>query len=371
MRDKTANKTILIIGGGLSGLTASILLKRAGFGVTLIEKKTYPFHRVCGEYLSNEVLPFLHSLDIDFSKLNPSSITKLAISSPSGKLFKTDLDLGGFGLSRYTFDNYLYQQAIKEGVEFKLGCKVTKITFIADKFEIKLSDNTILNSDLTIASYGKQSNLDKNRKFLHKRSPYLGVKYHIHTDFPSDLIQLDNFEGGYCGTVKIEGDRYNLCYLSENHHLKKHGSIEAMEEHVLFKNPFLKERFLNADYLNVKREVINEISFEQKPLVENHVLYCGDAAGMISPLCGNGMAMAIHAAKILSETITEYYPNRQTLEHAYQARWKNAFDNRLRIGRLTQKLFGKNLISELSVECLKSLPKLSKYILKRTHGNPF
>lgn len=364
-------KTIIIIGGGLSGLTAAILLSRAGFEVTLIEKKTYPFHRVCGEYVSNEVLPFLRSLDFDFAELSPSAITQLAISSPSGQLFKSALDLGGFGLSRYTLDNYLYQKAIDEEVQFMLNCKVTEIHFIAEKFEIKLSNNTILNSDLVIAAYGKQSNLDKNRKFFHTRSPYLGVKYHVKIDFPIDLVQLDNFEGGYCGTVKIENDRYNLCYLSQNKQLKKYGSIEEMEKQVLFKNPFLRERFLNADFINKRPEVINEISFEQKPLVENHVLYCGDAAGMISPLCGNGMAMAIHAAKILSETIIEHHLNREILEKTYHTRWENIFESRLRLGRFTQKLFGRRMLSELTVKSLKAIPKLSTYIVKRTHGNPF
>ena len=364
-------KTIVIIGGGLSGLTAAIILSKAGFEVTLIEKKTYPFHRVCGEYISNEVLPFFNSLGVDIAELNPSNITQLSISSPSGKLFKARLDLGGFGLSRYTLDNFLYQKARDSGVNFILGSKVNGVLFIDNKFEITLSDSRILTSDIAIAAYGKRSNLDRNRGFFHKRSPYLGVKYHIKTDFPPDLVQLDNFEGGYCGTVKIEDDLYNLCYLSQNRQLKKHGSIEEMERQVLFKNPLIKDRFLNADFLNKKPEVINEISFEQKPLVENHVLYCGDAAGMISPLCGNGMAMAIHAAKILSEIIIEHYPDRNIIEQSYQRQWKALFEYRLMIGRFSQKLFGRSILSEIAVQALNSMPLLSKSIIKRSHGNPF
>ncbi len=367
---KAGSKTVCIIGGGLSGLTAAILLNRAGFEVTLIEKKTYPFHRVCGEYISNEVLPFFYSLGIDIAELNPSNITKLSISSPSGKLFNARLDLGGFGLSRYTLDNFLYQKAKVEGVNFILA-KVNDILFIDNKFEITLSDSRILNSDIAIAAYGKRSNLDRDRSFFQKRSPYLGVKYHIKTDFPPDLVQLDNFEGGYCGTVKIEDDLYNLCYLSQNHQLKKHGSIEEMERQVLFKNPRLKLRFLNADFLYEKPEVINEVSFEQKPLVENHVLYCGDAAGMISPLCGNGMAMAIHAAKILSEIITEHYPDRKIIEQSYQKKWKALFEYRLMTGRFTQQLFGRSILSEIAVQSLNSMPLLSKSIIKKSHGNPF
>ena len=92
---------------------------------------------------------------------------------------------------------------------------------------------------------------------------------------------------------------------------------------------------------------------------------------MISPLCGNGMAMAIHSAKILSETIIEHHSDRAVLENVYQVKWKDKFENRLKAGRLTQRLFGSNIISLLAVKALKLAPELSKFIVKRTHGNPF
>ncbi|MBC7912977.1 MAG: NAD(P)/FAD-dependent oxidoreductase [Pyrinomonadaceae bacterium] len=364
-------KNVVIVGGGLAGLTSALLLNRAGFAVTLIEKKPYPFHRVCGEYISNEVLPFLKSLDIDIEALGASKITRLAISSSSGDIFGSGLDLGGFGLSRYVLDDFLHQKAKSEGVQFIIGNKVNAINYLGDNFEITLSDNSTLYSPIVIAAYGKRSNLDKERKFFKNRSPYMGVKYHIKTDFPDDLVQLDNFDGGYCGTVKIEGDKYNLCYLSKNLNLKKYGSIEEMERQVLFKNPILKQRFLNADFLNEKPEVINEISFEQKPVVENRILYCGDAAGMISPLCGNGMAMAMHSAKVLSEIIIDHYSDRETVEIVYRISWKNLFENRLITGRLTQRLFGHNMLSKYVVKGLKSIPGLSQYMIRKTHGNPF
>lgn len=365
------NKTVIVIGGGLSGLTCALLLHRANFEVTLIEKKSYPFHRVCGEYISNEVLPFFKTLDIDIRELGASSITKLALSSPSGKIFSTNLDLGGFGLSRFTLDNYLFEKVRNEGVDCILNTKVNEISFGEDEFKVKLSDNRTLTSSHVICAHGKRSNLDKTRDFFGERSQYMGVKYHIKTDFPVNLVQLDNFEGGYCGIVKIEADRYNLCYLSQNRHLKKFGSIEEMEKEVLYKNPALKHHFIYADFLNEKPEVINQISFQKKPLVQNHVLFCGDAAGMISPLCGNGMAMAIHSAKILSETLITHNHNRRLIEKNYQYSWNRLFAKRLKSGRVAQNFFGNNFISEMAVQSLSLMPQLATHIIKRTHGTRF
>lgn len=370
-------KEAIIIGGGLAGLTCAIILQKGGYEVALIEKKKYPFHRVCGEYISNEVLPFLESLNICVSELQPSSLTQLSVTSVSGKILHASLPLGGFGLSRYKFDDLLFQHAEQLGVKFIFE-KVIDVSFNEDTFKVSLSDNRIYESAITIAAYGKRSNLDQKlkRRFFYHRSPYLGVKYHIKTDLPNNLIRLDNFQGGYCGVCKIEEDKYSLCYLSETTNLKKHADIKEMEEQVLFKNPHLKYLFKNSEFLFERPEVINEISFERKTLVEDHLLFCGDAAGMITPLCGNGMAIAIHSGKILAESILclakkDYTFNRSTLENDYKRRWEKQFALRLKSGRLIQKLFGNTHISNLSVGALSKLPSFTRLLVKKTHGKAF
>ncbi|MEJ7694048.1 NAD(P)/FAD-dependent oxidoreductase [Daejeonella sp.] len=371
----TGHKKIIIIGGGLSGLTSSILLQKAGYEVTLFEKKRYPFHRVCGEYISNEAWPFLESLGIRLAELKPSQITRLSITSQRGRELLTNLSMGGFGLSRYKLDDQLYQHAQRLGVTF-LFEKVIDIQFKNGSFEIT-SENGIHHSTIAIAAYGKRSNLDQKlkRSFFYNRSPYLGVKYHIKTDLPDNLIRLDNFNGGYSGVCKIEDEKFNLCYLSQTVNLKKHEGISDMEEQVLYKNPFLKHLFKNSEFIYKKPEVINEISFEPKTLIEDHLLFCGDSAGMITPLCGNGMAIAFHSAKILSECIINSTQgnnlNRQAMERDYKERWSNEFTLRLTSGRIIQRLFGSPLLAELAVTAMKNLPALNQIIVKKTHGKVF
>ena len=78
-------KDVIIVGGGLSGLFNALLLSRAGLEVTLIEKKRYPFHRVCGEYISNEVIPFLEKHDLFPHDLEPATIEQFELTSIGGK----------------------------------------------------------------------------------------------------------------------------------------------------------------------------------------------------------------------------------------------------------------------------------------------
>jgi len=287
------------------------------------------------------------------------------------------LQQGGFGLSRYVLDNYLYDLAKAEGVDFVFA-KANNIVFQDNQFTVALSSGGAYTCQLAIAAYGKRSNLDQklNRSFFYRRSPYMGVKYHIKTDLPVDLIRLDNFKGGYCGTCKIENDLYNLCYLSETKNLKTHGSIPEMEQRVLFKNPHLKQIFKNSEFVFEKPEVINEISFEQKSLVGNHILFCGDAAGMITPLCGNGMAMAIHSGKILAQCIMESGNcldpgQRAILESKYIASWTSNFASRVKTGRFIQKLFLNFNLSNPALLALRSSGSLTRRIIESTHGKPF
>ncbi len=369
---------ILIIGGGLAGLVCANQLTKAGVQVVLIEKKTYPFHRVCGEYISNEVRPFLERNHLLPSNFALPQMNKLLLSSPSGRNFNTTLPLGGFGISRYEFDRFLAEKAKENGAEIITGTTVSEVAYHqqSDNFSVKTSSAQSLEAKVVIGSFGKRSNLDRTlqRPFFVQRSPYLGVKYHVKADLPKNQIALHNFTDGYCGVSALENDKYNVCYLTTRGNLKKYGNIPEMEENALHKNPFLKDIFTNAEFLYDQPEVINEITFAPKSLIENHILMCGDAAGMITPLCGNGMAMAIHSATILSELVKEFSLgniNRTQLENRYQQTWKSHFSGRLRIGRTVQKLFGKPILSELAIGSLGRINGLSRTLINQTHGRPF
>ena len=360
---------IIIIGGGLAGLVSSIQLSKVGKKVLLIEKKKYPFHRVCGEYISNEVRPFLASIGLDINKLGVKEISKFQFTSPSGRVLETNLDLGGFGISRYKIDEELHHLAKSVGVEFLLENTVESVDFQDDKFIVKTSfDN--FESKYVIGTFGKRTKLDATlqRDFFNKRSPYIGVKYHIKTDFPKDLIALHNFKDGYCGISAIEDDKYCLCYLTTRDNLKQYGTIPEMERNILWKNPHLQKIFTESEFLYDKPEVINEISFSPKTTIENHILMAGDSAGLITPLCGNGMAMAIHGAKLLSDNILQNFDNRNLVESKYQKDWEKHFKNRLWIGRNVQKLFGNEIISEIALTTMKTIKPLLGMVIKATHG---
>jgi menaquinone-9 beta-reductase len=371
---------VALVGGGLAGLALSIQLKRHGYSVILFEKEQYPFHKVCGEYISLESWDFLNDLGVDLDAINVPIITKLQVSSVNGKLIEQLLPLGGFGISRYRLDNTLVKIAKAEGVYVMENTKVNDIEFIGDEFTIDTSLKQY-KAKLVAGSYGKRSNLDIKWKRLftiaakNKLNNYIGVKYHIKIDFPADTIALHNFKSGYCGIVKIEGDNYNLCYLTTANNLQKsNGDIKAMEQTILSENPHLKKILTESKITFVAPLTISQISFDKKSQVENHILMVGDAAGMITPLCGNGMSMGLHGSKIAAIHIHDFLQDKITrteMENQYALQWNLKFANRLKMGRRIQRLFGSKQLTNFFIAITKPFPKLINYLVKQTHGKSF
>lgn len=371
---------VAIIGGGLAGLSLSIQLARLGHSVLLMEKETYPFHRVCGEYISLESWNFLEQLGLPLSNMELPMIQQLIVTAPNGKALTQKLPLGGFGISRYLLDEQLKQIAVEAGVTVLEGCKVEDAVFDVDGFNIS-TNKGIFRAMVTAGSFGKRSLLDIKwkRPFVLRKTGnlvnYVGVKYHIRTAFPVDTIALHNFEDGYCGISKIEGDRYCLCYLTTAKNLRQHdNSIPAMEKAILHRNPNLQQIFQESEFLFSQPVTIAQINFSNKEQVFNHILLLGDAAGMITPLCGNGMSMALHGSKLLAPHIHAFLRkdiSREELEKRYVQEWKQQFKKRLTIGRWIQAGFGKSIITNMMVTGLKRFPKLTGWLIQQTHGKPF
>ncbi len=370
-----ANSDVIIIGGGLAGLTAAIHLSKSGLKVILIEKNEYPKHKVCGEYISNEVLPYLEALELKISDLKPSKINNLEFSDANGKIISTQLPLGGFGISRFVLDHYLFEKAKENGCQI-LQDSAIDIQFIDDEFTISTSNNFKLKSKIVLAAFGKRSNLDQklNRDFIQKKSYWLAVKAHYSGEFKNDRVALHNFEGGYCGVSTVENNIINICYLVNYNTFKKHNTIEELQSKIMYKNPNLKAIFENSKLLFDKPLTISQISFEKKTAVENHILMIGDTAGLIHPLCGNGMAMAIHSAKIASELCIDFLENkfnsRIEMEEKYRREWNFNFKNRFLTGRILSRILKNDKLTAVLMQLLILFPFILPKIIQKTHGKP-
>ena len=371
MPDKTYD--VIIIGGGLAGLCCALHLADHA-RILLIEKQQYPHHKVCGEYVSNEVLPYLKSLGIDPMAAGAKVISKFEISTKKGAIITSKLPLGGFGISRFTLDQMLFEAA-RDRVDFCFGT-VTSISHKDGKTNVTTQNKQSFTANMAVGAFGKRSNLDMalHRKFTKQKSSWLAVKAHYDYDFPKDTVSLHNFEGGYCGLSQIETGSVNACYLTSYASFQRFGNIDEFQKNVLSKNKHLKHFFNQAVPRFEKPLTISQISFDQKRSVENHVFMLGDSAGLIHPLCGNGMAMAIHSAKLFSEGYVAFISgsikSQKDLEHWYEQTWNDTFSKRLKTGRTIQKLLLNPTLTHVGLGVAKLFPSLIPKIIKQTHGAP-
>lgn len=366
---------VAIIGGGLAGLALSIELSRKGHDVVIIEKHRYPFHKVCGEYISKESEAYLKWLGADLEKLGAKRIHQFRLTHYLGSEVRSALPLGGIGISRFTLDATLAEEAKRGGVDVMDGTMVNGIKENA----LETTAGSI-EAKLIIGAHGKRSNIDKtlNRPFIEAkakgRDHFVGVKYHLKTDLPDDLIELHVFPDGYAGISAVEDGRYCLCYLTKAHHLEQNGGIQAMEKQVLGKNPALASYLDRFPSLYERPEAIAQINFQNKEKGRDNIFFAGDAAGLIAPLSGNGMSMALHSAHLLSKEIDLLLHQKQTKEatlNHYDAAWHKAFGHRFKSARFLQEVFFRPTAMNWLMKTANFFPPLKHRIIKQTHGEAF
>ena len=364
----------IIIGGGLAGLCLSIQLAKNGHSVIVIEKNTYPFHKVCGEYISMESYNFVKSLGVNLDKMDLPKINQLNVTAHNGYRISSPLAMGGFGISRYSLDHELAQIAKKVGVLLIEGCNAINVKLQNAVYSVETTKGSF-NSKLVCGSYGKIEPSFIERSSSKKKGDYIAVKYHIKIQFPDNLIELHNFEDGYCGISKVDNQTVCLCYLTTSKNLNRNNNdIKELERKILMKNPHLKKYFSEAEFLYEKPLAISQIGFSKKKTYKNDLLLIGDSAGAIAPLCGNGMSIAMQSSKIISVYIDMYLQNKLTknelIEH-YNKEWNRNFSLRIKSGYYLQMLFGKHLTTLLSLKILGAFPFLFRKLIALTHGNKF
>jgi flavin-dependent dehydrogenase len=369
----TPTVDVAVIGAGVAGLATAACLASNGLSVVVFEEGALPRHRVCGEYVSLEVLPFIRSLGLDVFGLGAKRLTRLEVSSKGGRAFRSPLDLGGFGLSRYRLDAALLLAAQAHGARVELATTVKHVEATGDVYRVHASQGSVA-ARLVLGCFGKRSKLDHGlaRPHTTRRTPYVAIKRHYRGSFPSDVVGLHVVPGGYCGISAVEDDMVNVCCLTDARHLKANGGLEAFERDGLRSNPLLAHYLAQLTRDSSAPLTVSQVDFGRKGAVHEHVLMLGDAAGLIHPLAGNGMAMALRSAATVSALVTRFFrggTTRARLETAHTHAFRREFRLRLQVSRVLQQLFESTPLSEALCATANALPALARFVIRSTHGS--
>lgn len=370
----TERADVAIIGAGLSGLASATLLARRGFSVVVFEQDTLPKHRVCGEYVSRETLPFLERLGFRPQDHDAKWIDRFVLTTLGGRQFETPLRLGGFGLSRYQLDFALLELARTAGVRVEQGCTVKSLH--KDDVHTLHTTRGSCAARVVLGCFGKRSGLDNALKRPHakQRTEYVGVKRHFRGVFPSNLVSLHLIPGGYCGVSAVEEDLVNVCYLTTTSALETFGGLRQFDVAGLTKNARLQAHLQELTPVFEKPLVISQVNFHDKTTEFEHVLMLGDAALLLHPLAGNGMAMALRSADLAVPHVEAFLRGETThrkLGHDYACAWQREVRWRRNTSRLLQRAFESDKLTEGLCQLASTFPQLGRRVIETTHGRPF
>jgi flavin-dependent dehydrogenase len=376
---------VVVVGGGLAGCSAALSLALSGRSVALYEAKTYPHDKVCGEFLSPESEHYLSRLGVlpAIEQYQPTRISRARIVAPSGIAWSGTFRGAGLGISRRTLDAALAAQARSAGVALYEGAPVSDVSgSLTDGFLIRARTPDGVHevrARAVVGAYGKRGSLDRtlDRDSRQVRTPFVGLKAHFSGSTPGACVDLYPFPGGYCGLSEVEARRVNACLLvRQDVFLRAAGQPADVERFVAWmarQNRSLGDWLQRAQRISPEWLSISQVSFAQKRAVERDVLMAGDTAGLIAPLAGDGMSMALHGGLLAADWLGRFLrgdADADAVRRGYAADWRRAFTGRLRLGRLLQAVLLRPRLLETGLALLNVVPALGDYFVTHTR-DPF
>ncbi|MFN2203876.1 MAG: NAD(P)/FAD-dependent oxidoreductase [Caldilineaceae bacterium] len=384
------NFDVAIAGAGPAGSAAAAALAQLGWSVLLVEQDTLPRHKVCGEFLSPEAQGSLQRLGLigAVDALGPTPLHSAEISAPGGQFIQLELPGTAMGVSRFALDNALASAAQEYGVTLWTGTTVLDFVERGELYELRLRTATkageavrntsvharqvILatgrHSRLALSSAGSQSSMKDASRCQH----FVGIKCHFaDVDLPN-RVALYFFDGGYGGANPVEGGRANVCMLVTYEAFRKKGkSPTGMMDMMRGHHPLLEQQLAGAHMLPETFKTVGAVDTSRPVTPWQGVPCVGDAAAMITPLCGDGMAMALRAAELCAPLVDSFLRRQVSqaqMARAYTRTWHREFDSRLRVGRMVQALLGRPALADVLVAAGRMAPPLARYFMQATRG---
>jgi menaquinone-9 beta-reductase len=379
---RSEREEIVVIGGGPAGSAAAALLARGGRSVTLIEKHEMPRDKLCGEFLSPEAESDLEHLGVREEVLakQPARIDTARFNARD-RAIELALPGAAIGISRKTFDALLFSRAKACGAHAIVAAEVVGVRGPRGEKIVELVDHkrerSELRTSLVIAAHGRRARIDKqlDRSFMRQKSGLFGMKRHhrAKSNGLEGLVELHAFDGGYIGMSYVEGGIVNVCTLASEGVLSsaKSHTFDDVAEEIARRSPSFRARWETLAPAGALALSVAQVPLESKETSRDGVFFCGDAAGMIAPLAGDGQAMALASARLLASILSGARLDAAAiagLERAWDRAWKSAFARRMRLGRWLQRALLSPRAAEALIRVISLHPALGRALVRATRG---
>lgn len=305
-------RDVAIVGGGLAGAATAVPLARAGADVVVLEKATFPRPKLCGEFLSGEArasLARLGALEAVLAE-GPEEISSFSVVREDGRRVSGRLPAIVLSLSRDRLDAIVASAAAAAGAEVRLGVTVTGITGShARGFRVAFPGGS-LDARAVVGAWGRYSPLDGalSRPFFGAPARLFGFKRHLEGDSRrlAGRVVLHLFRGGYLGLSRVERGVVNLAALATTGLAKEaRDDLGAFLERLTAASPSLAADLAGLSPVPGPTLVSEPVHLGPRDPVAGDVLLAGDAASVLDPWTGSGMAMALATGEALGPLLLE------------------------------------------------------------------
>lgn len=361
-----------VIGGGPAGATLASLLAKKGRDVVLIDRDTFPRDKVCGEFLSYDAAPVLEVLGLGrLADSCAAPAISTCVVHGRRRSFSFEFPKAARGLSRLTLDHALISKAAQLGARVLTATTVTKLERNGDETTLvcEAGEGTFtVTAAMAFGAWGRWGRLDRalQREFVSDRSRrHFGFKRHYHVDRADHTIELYSFSRGYLGVAAVDGGHTNISGLVHDSRLGTlKGGWPKFTEILAAESSKLNRLFANAtpagDFLTS-----DPVLFGAKSAVSDGLSFTGDAAAMIDPLTGNGMAMAMQSAVLLATHAQRTLGGGDA--SAYGAEYASRFDARVRWSRRVALLLSHPALLDAAIATTPARA-IASSLLKRTRA---
>jgi flavin-dependent dehydrogenase len=351
---------VAIIGAGPAGATLAALLARRGVHVALYDRDQFPRDKVCGEFLSYDALPLLGALGLleELDRAGAPHIDRCRIIG-SSRTFEFSFPHAARGVSRWLLDDLLVRTAVSSGAEVHLATTISELQDV--------------HARVIVGAWGRWGRFDQqlDRAFIRDRSHRnFGFKRHYTGEHAHGAIDLYSFERGYLGVNAIEGGLTNICGLVHASRLTGHKGRwdafidtlrreEAALETLYAAHPPAQDAYLTSE----------PVIFRARSAVEHGVFMIGDASGVIDPLTGNGMAMAVQSALLVAPFVLRALSTRSRamVEDDYRDAHRRFFATRIAWSRRVAVLLSRPRLLDAAMTAIR-WKAIGEWLLRRTRG---
>ncbi|HSN43238.1 MAG TPA: geranylgeranyl reductase family protein [Propionibacteriaceae bacterium] len=369
---------VIIVGAGPGGSTAATHLARRGLNVLLLEKSEFPREKVCGDGLTPRATRQLIRLGIDTSEEN-GWLRNKGLRIYGGRVEPFEMpwpelaDFPNYGLvrPRADFDNILADHAVANGANLLTSANVTA-PVIDERTNrivgVTTKDGRTFRAPMVVAADGNSSRLSVGMGLIKRDDRPMGVAVRTYYNSPrhdDDWLEswLELWDGvpgksnllpGY-GWIFGMGDgtcNVGLGMLNTSSSFGKTDYKELLKRWL--DNTPEEWGFRDENRTMEVRGAALPMAFNRQPAYTRGLALVGDAAGMVNPFNGEGIAYAMESGELVADAIAEAHYRgvgttsaEKALEH-YPVALKDAFGGYYRLGTIFVKLIGDPRIMHLA-----------------------